>query len=46
MTWNAPKSLSKAFSITVVAATRDLGTASYRIPSRVGPLDCRFITHF
>src|SRR5262249_31773752 len=45
MTRNATKTLGEGFRIAVLTARTDLGAASNRIPSRVGPFDLRLVAH-
>jgi hypothetical protein len=40
MARRATKALRKSLGVTVVAPGADLGAAGYRIPRRIGPLDC------
>ena len=42
---NTAEAFRKAFRVAVVATGTDLGTPSHRIPSRIGPLNRRLISH-
>ena len=46
MTGNTAKTLWKAFGIAIVTTSADFRATRDRVPSRIGPFDCRILRHF